>query len=329
MSKTEKKVSIIVPVFNEEQALPFFLTELQEFIFSKPNLSFELLFVNDGSTDNTVEILKKHEHIGYATKIILLSKNFGSHAASRAGLHYATGHYATFWAVDLQYPINLIDQLYHKCIEGADIVWAERESTKSGLFEKFFSHIYSLLMKKFVSNDYPEKGFDTVFFNRKVIDKLNQNVESNSSVLLQILTMGFQQASVCFEKQARTAGKSKWTLSKKIKLFIDSFVAFSYAPIRFVTIIGIAFFILGSMWTLYIVLRELIVGDLDPGWPALVAVLMVGFGVTNISLGIIAEYLWRTLDVSRKRPVFIIDEIIEAEADKLATEESFQKHEQQ
>ncbi len=100
-------------------------------------------------------------------------------------------------------------------------------------------------------------------------------------------------------------------MSKKIKLFIDSFVAFSYAPIRLVTIIGISMFIVGSLWTVYIIARTLIFHDLASGWPALVSILMIGFGITNISLGIIAEYLWRTLDASRKRPVFIIDKIVE------------------
>jgi len=103
-------------------------------------------------------------------------------------------------------------------------------------------------------------------------------------------------------------------LSKKIKLLIDSFVAFSFAPIRLVSIVGIAFFIAGILWTAYIIFRKIVFNDLESGWPALVSILMVGFGITNISLGIIAEYLWRTLDASRKRPVFVIDEIIEEEA---------------
>ncbi|MDX5438347.1 MAG: glycosyl transferase family 2, partial [Pontibacter sp.] len=114
-----------------------------------------------------------------------------------------------------------------------------------------------------------------------------------------------------YDKKARLVGKSKWTISKKIKLLIDSFVAFSFAPIRLVSFIGIVFFLLGIMWSGYIIFRKIMFDDLASGWPALLSILMVGFGVTNISLGIIAEYLWRTLDASRKRPVFVIDEIVE------------------
>ncbi|HPZ88515.1 MAG TPA: glycosyl transferase family 2, partial [Flavihumibacter sp.] len=101
------------------------------------------------------------------------------------------------------------------------------------------------------------------------------------------------------------------TLSKKIKLLIDSFVAFSFAPIRLVSFVGIMFFVLGILWSVYIIIRKIFFDDLAAGWPALLSILMIGFGITNISLGVIAEYLWRTLDASRKRPVFIIDEIVE------------------
>src|SRR6185503_16883248 len=145
----------------------------------------------------------------------------------------------------------------------------------------------------------------------KVAAEVNKNVEANSSIFLQILGMGFRQTSITYKKRERKTGVSKWTLSKKIKLFIDSFVAFSYAPIRFVTIVGIIFFFVGVLWSAYIVFRKIAFDDLKAGWPAMMSILMIGFGVTNISLGIIAEYLWRTLDASRKRQVFIIDDIKE------------------
>jgi dolichol-phosphate mannosyltransferase len=136
-------------------------------------------------------------------------------------------------------------------------------------------------------------------------------VENNSSIFLQILTFGFKQDFIFYDKQPRQKGKSKWTLGKKIKLFIDSFIAFSYAPIRFVTAVGIFLFVVGILFSGYLIFRKLAYDNLESGWPMLISILTLGFGITNISLGIIAEYLWRTLDSSRKRPVFIIDEIIE------------------
>jgi dolichol-phosphate mannosyltransferase len=143
------------------------------------------------------------------------------------------------------------------------------------------------------------------------VNAINNNIEANSSIFLQILNLGYRQDHVEYQKVSRKAGKSKWTLGKKIKLLIDSFVAFSFFPIRLVSMVGIFFFILGLGWTIFIIARKILFDDLASGWPALISILMIGFGITNISLGIIAEYLWRTLDASRKRPVFIIDEINE------------------
>ena len=128
---------------------------------------------------------------------------------------------------------------------------------------------------------------------------------------MQIFTLGFTKKLISIEKKARKYGKSKWTTLKKVKLLIDTFVSFSFVPIRMVTLVGVIIFIIGLLWTGYTIFRKIMYDDLVSGWPALLSILLIGFGITNISLGIIAEYLWRTLDSSRKRPVFIIDEIIE------------------
>jgi polyisoprenyl-phosphate glycosyltransferase len=296
------------------------LVETLDTFFRKNSLNnCEVIFVDDGSTDNSSEEFSKHfKGRSFSGKVIRLSKNYGSHAAVRAGLVNATGDYAMFLPADLQDPPELIMQLSAKTSEGYDIVFASRETTGTGFFARMFTKRYASLMRKHVHKNYPANGFDVVFFNRKVIDNLNKNVEANSSIMLQILTMGFKQAFVSYNKAPRKAGKSKWTFSKKIKLFIDSFVAFSYAPIRLVTITGILLFIFGILWASYLIIRKLVYNDLESGWPALMSVLMTGFGITNISLGIIAEYLWRTLDSSRKRPVFIIDEIIELQKNETA-----------
>lgn len=301
-------ISIIIPFLNEQESIPELVLALNSFISTK-SFSTEVIFVNDGSTDQSIEILKKQKFENYQAKVISFSKNFGSHAALRAGIANANGDYITFMYADLQDPISLIERLFSECNKGYDIVWAHRKSSENKISEKIFSSIYSKLMKKFVDSAYPEKGFDIVMFSQKIQAVLNQNVEANSSLFLQILTLGFGQSSIEYEKKERKAGKSKWTLAKKIKLFIDSFIAFSYAPIRFVTIIGILLFVFGTLSSSYLILRKLIYNDLESGWPALISILMIGFGITNISLGILAEYLWRTLDVSRRRPVFIINEI--------------------
>ena len=308
--KNSKLVTVIIPIFNEYEGIPFLVDSLNEFFGQNSQLNAEVIFVNDGSKDNSVERLTAMTHRTYKAKVISFSRNFGSHAALRAGISHASGEYICFNYADLQDPLELIIRMKELMDQDIDIVWAQRESTKVPWGEKMFSKFYASLMKKFAFKNFPEKGFDIVMFNKKVAAEVNKNVEANSSIFLQILGMGFSQTSITYKKRERKTGVSKWTISKKIKLFIDSFVAFSYAPIRFVTIVGIIFFFIGCLWTAYIVTRKVFFTySFESGWPALMSILLIGFGITNISLGIIAEYLWRTLDASRKRQVFIIDEI--------------------
>lgn len=305
------RISIISPFLNESGNIGNYVNALNSFFVNKP-YSGEVILVDDGSTDNSIELLQGLEFGNYDIKLLKLSKNFGAQAAVRAGIKHATGDYITFLPADLQDPLDLIDRSLEIVKEKeSDIVYAFRKTTNNSFFESVFSQFYAYMMKKFVNPKFPGKGFDIVFFNKKVKQNLDQNIELNSSIQLQILTLGYSSENVYYDKAERKVGKSKWTFSKKMKLFIDSFVAFSFAPIRLVSMVGIAFFIVGTAWTIYIILRKLIFDDLAAGWPALMSILMVGFGITNISLGIIAEYLWRTLDASRKRPLFIIDEVIE------------------
>lgn len=306
----KETLSIVIPFLNESENIPRLVQSLQDFFTNQKPYNTEVIFVDDGSTDDSSQKLITNGVKGISSKVVRLSRNFGSHAALRAGIMHSSGKYIMFMYADLQDPLELADTLYAKCTtEKCDIAWASREMTQNSFSERTFSKTYASLMQRFAIASYPANGFDIVMFSDKVRAELNRNIEANSSIFLQILTLGFKQTSITYNKQERKAGKSKWTLSKKIKLFIDSFVAFSYAPIRFVTLVGIVLFSLGIIWSAYIILRKILVGDLDPGWPTLIAILMIGFGVTNISLGIIAEYLWRTLDASRKRPVYIIEEI--------------------
>ena len=307
-----EKVTVIIPVYNEEENVDHLVYELNSYFQKETNFLTEVIFVNDGSSDDTLAKLKAAPHLSYTYKIISFSRNFGSHAALRAGILRANGDYITFIYADLQDPLSLVSRLYNEMeTKGVDITWAFRNSTAVARTEKIFSTAYATLMRKYAIPNFPKKGFDIVMFSRKVKSCLDNNIENNSSIFIQILSLGFKQTGVTYDKRVRLVGKSKWTLSKKIKLLIDSFVAFSFAPIRLVSLIGVIFFLLGVIWAGYIIFRKIVFDDLAAGWPALLSILMVGFGVTNISLGIIAEYLWRTLDASRKRPLFVIDEIIE------------------
>ncbi len=306
------KLSVIIPVLNEQENVENLINRLNSFFHQRRHLKAEVIFVNDGSTDLTAARLKDGNHCAYTGKIITFSKNFGSHAALRAGIQQAQGAYITFMYADLQDPLELLDaMLLQISATGAEICWAQRHATENTKTERLFSRSYAFLMQKYAVREFPRHGFDILMFSKKVQACLNANIEHNSSLFIQVLSLGFKQVTVRYNKQARAFGKSKWTLAKKIKLLIDSFVAFSFAPIRLVSLVGILFFFFGTIWTIYIIFRKIVFDDLASGWPALISILMIGFGITNISLGIIAEYLWRTLDASRKRPVYVIDEVEE------------------
>lgn len=307
-------VSIIIPVYNESDGILDLLKEIKEY-YSKRKFEFEIIFVNDGSIDDSAALICNNKSLPYKCRLISFSKNFGAHAAVRAGFLHSSGRFITSLPADLQISFDTIEKLYFAANENFDIVFGVREANESGVLEKSFSRVYAFMMQKYVSKDFPFKGLETLMINDKVKNIFNQNIESNSSVFLQALLLGFNNKFVDIDKIKRKTGASKWSTAKKIKLLIDSFVAFSYAPVRFVSFVGIMFFIFGILWTTYIVSRKLIFNDLETGWPMLTSILLLGFGITNIGLGIIAEYLWRTLDASRKRPVFIIDEVIDLKND--------------
>lgn len=310
------KISIIIPFLNEADSFSQLHSGMIDPLLTLDQFEFELVFVNDGSTDRSVEVLSKADFKGIESRVVSLSRNFGAHNAVFAGLSHTTGKYITALSGDFQDNVDVIVALHNEVVKGADVVFPLRRTMAQSPMVKFFSNMYASLMRRFAISNYPKQNFDTFFFNEKVKKAVIETYELNSSLFLHVWTLGFKQAYIQYDRKERKFGKSKWTLGKKIKLFVDSFIAFSYAPIRFVTYTGILFFMVGVMWTIYITARKLIYDDLQEGWPMLTSILLLGFGLTNISLGIIAEYLWRTLDASRKKPVYIIDEVIELEKKK-------------
>ncbi len=313
------QISLVIPFLNEKETLPGLIEKLSRFLEATPKLpAVEVIFVDDGSTDGSAEFLTNAAgRLSFNAQLLRLSRNYGTHSALRAGISKASGKWITNNYADLQDPLELLPELYEKCQEGFDLVWANRRSTQARFFERTFSSMYAWLIRKFIDQRYPEMGLDIVMFNHKVKDELDQNPEGNTSLFLQIMSLGFAQGQIFYDKRQREGGKSKWTTAKKLKLLIDTFVSFSYAPIRFVSIIGLLLFMVGIVWTIYLVLRVTLVGDLNTGWPALMSVALLGFGTTNISLGIIAEYLWRILDASRKRRTYIVDSVVDLSTERM------------
>ncbi|HMS32623.1 MAG TPA: glycosyltransferase [Ignavibacteria bacterium] len=319
-----KKITVIIPFLNEEENL-----KLAEELLYKPlsvtDFSYEILFVNDGGTDGSEEVLKKIDTVNYPnieSRIIRLSKNFGSHAAIFSGITNSTGDYVTILSGDFQDNASVIGKMYEESQKGFDIIFPLREVSGQNIFVRLFSNLYASLIRKIAIRNYPNKNFDLFFINRKVADHVIETYEINTSLFLDIMNIGFRQSYIHYERENRKSGKSKWTFSKKLKLMTDSVIGFSYTPIRLVTLTGFILLMTGIVWSLIIVMRKIFFNDIAQGWTLMSSILFLGFGITNLSLGIIAEYLWRTLDAARNRPLYIIDEIVELNKDKKSGIES-------
>lgn len=307
-------LSIVIPFLNEEENIEGLFTKLNETLKAFPHLT-ELVLVDDGSTDQSVANIKKFSHLMPNLKLVQLSRNFGSIAALRAGVNEASGQYVIFLYADLQDPPELIMRLHDEIQKGYDIAWASRSTENQRFIDRLFPKFYAWLMRKYAVKDFPENGFDVVMFNYKIKNELNKRQEAHSSIFLQILQLGFKKTSITYTKVARKKGKSKWTFSMKLKLVIDSFVAFSYFPVRLVTIIGMLMAVFGGLWLIAVI--GLYFTDIQAplGWPALMSAVLIGCGVTNFSLGIIAEYLWRTYDAAKQNKPYVVDEVTDFKTD--------------
>ncbi len=307
MSKFD--LAIVIPFLNESENIDRLLRALDSSLENIPE-KVQVIFVDDGSQDNSVELLCAYKPKAYSRKIVKLSKNFGSHAAIRAGLLNSDADYSTFLAADLQEdPLSAI-QFYRVCVsKDVDILMLYRKTYNTSIFVKIFSAIYTFLLRILVSKDFPNKNISNFFICNKVVKVLNQNIIRNSSIFLQIYFLGFKKEFLPYEQSVRAAGKSKWTFSMKLKLLIDSLISFSYVPLRMITVIGFLLFFLGFAYIVIILISALTNPVIQSGWPTLMSILLMGFGFTNIALGITSEYLWRILDNSKQSPVFLIDDI--------------------
>lgn len=303
-------ISIVVPFLNEEEIIERFCFALDEYQ-GRFKTNLELVFVDDGSQDQTTAKIRQYLfHNISQVKIVSLSKNYGTHAAARAGLMNVSYDIVTWLGSDLQDPLEILELGLEKIEQGYDAVYFEKKAVKVSMAEKTFSNVYSWLMRKYAVKEFGSGGINTIMMNRKVLEVINSNVESNSSIVLQILNCGFRHTTIPLDYHERSGGKSKWTLSKKIKLFIDSFVAFSFMPIRLVSLIGILMFLVGCIIGVSTIINRIINPLVPIGYSTLASIVSLGFGITNISLGIMAEYLWRAYDAARDRPAFIVSEVV-------------------
>jgi polyisoprenyl-phosphate glycosyltransferase len=310
-------VSIVVPVYHNAASLPDLLAQFQQLSLQNPADSFEFVFVDDGSADESFAVLQKLAQTEPRTRVIRLSRNFGSNAAILAGLSNARGQVVAAIAADLQDPPHLIHDMLAKWRQGHKVVLAARQGRSDPGLTALLANTFYALFRRFAIKTMPKQGFDFFLIDRQVCDLIKGIQENNAYLMGLILWLGFDPQVIYYYRQAREAryGRSMWTLVKKIKYFVDSFVAFSHVPVRAASLIGISLSGLGLLYAIFIILFRVLRGVPVEGWSSMMVVLLVVSGVQTLMIGILGEYMWRNLDETRRRPRFIVAQTIDTEGE--------------
>ena len=302
------RISIIVPVYYNSDTLKDLYDDMKAKVLGTVG-DYEIIFVDDGSGDDSWKIMNEIRAEDSNVRCVKLSRNFGEHAAIFAGLSVCTGDCAVTKQADLQEDSALILQMYDSWKNGNEIVLAARRTRKDNPFYVLFANMYYGMIRKMVNKDMPTGGCDCYLVGRKAINELKKLNEKNSSLTLQVMWLGFKTDVIYFDRQEREKGKGRWTMSKKIKLIMDSILSFSYQPLRLMMKVGFLFDIFALVIFISVLVEYFTVGTPIAGWSSLMCVVLLGFGMMMSMTGLIGEYVWRALDASRNRPPFIIDVI--------------------
>ena len=307
------KISVIIPVYFNEDTLANTYAELKAVCDKNSSeFDYELILVDDGSKDNSYAVMKELAQKDGKIKLVKLSKNHGSYIAILAAMKFAAGDAVTYLPADLQDPPILVAQLYNKWVEEnrKAMVFGVRTTRKDPLLSKIYSYFFYKLFRAFVLPEYPDKGFDCFFVNKKQKDLIVQMDEKNSHLTAQIVWLGFKQVFVYYNRQERPAGKSRWTLFKKFKLAFDTFFGFSARPLRIASLLGMNVSMVGFLMAIYILIKKVFSDTPLFGIPSLMVTILIIGGLILLSIGIIGEYMWRNFDETRKRPSYIVEETL-------------------
>ena len=302
--------SVVIPVYNESDNVRPMYDALSALADSEPTLAWEFLFVEDGSTDDTFARLALLNSSDSRVKVVRLSRNYGSHAAAAAGLQLASGDAAVIMAGDLQDHPREISRFLAKWREGFHVVLGVRATRQDPSLHRLLASLYSKLIRRIALPNFPPTGTGSFcLLDRKMIDALNSFPERNRITFGLILTAGFRQTQIEYDRHERNTGVSKWSFRQKIKVTIDTLVSFSAVPIRTVSFVGIIVAMISFIYAGYLAVDKLIYGTTLEGWTTtIVLILMIG-GFQLFVMGMFGEYLWRVCDDVRGRPLFFVQEL--------------------
>lgn len=304
------KLSVIIPCYYNSLNIPVTFKELMANEELKPEgLELEYVFVDDGSKDDTwLELNKVKEALPDRVQIIKLVTNVGSYNAILAGMKYATGDCNVVVAADLQDPPELMYEMYKHWQKGFKLVVGNRTDRQDPFFSKQFAVAFQTMIRKLALPNLPKGGFDFVLFDKELRERAVAMDERNTNVLYLFVWMGYPYVNIPYTRRKRELGVSRWTFSKKMKLFIDSFISFSYFPVRLISILGMVLGISALLYGAVVIVARLLGLIEIEGWTSLVIILLVVSSFQMIALGVLGEYLWRVLDATRSRPMYLVEE---------------------
>jgi dolichol-phosphate mannosyltransferase len=300
-------ISLVIPVFNEEAVVEE-LYQRSTAALASLQLPYEIICVDDGSSDNTyaklLECRKQNEHF----KVLSLSRNFGHQAAILAGLTEAKGDYVGIMDGDLQDPPELFPDFFKKIQEGYDVVYAVRKKRKESPFKRFAYWVYYRLLHSMSKTKLPLDSGDFSLMRRNVLDHLLSMPEHSLFLRGIRFWVGFKQTGIEYERDARVAGEPKYTLRSLLKLAYSGIFSFSDLPIKVLGRIGTLSIVTCSIYTLYLIARKIVYGDVPEGFTTLIIAIFFFGGVQLVGLRILGEYIHRIYEESRNRPLFIVKE---------------------
>ncbi len=300
------KYSIIIPVYNEELVVRETYSRLKA-VMDKADGSYELLFVNDGSQDKTIDILKELAVQDRHVKYLDFSRNFGHQIAITAGMDHATGSAIVVIDADLQDPPELILDMIEKWKEGYEIVYAKRTKRKGEtFFKKQTAKIFYRLLRASTDIEIPLDTGDFRLLDRKVCDQLKGMKEQSRFVRGLVSWVGFKQTAIEYERDERLAGETKYPLKKMLKFSMDGITSFSYKPLKLASLLGVMLSAASSLAILIVLYQRLFTDTTIPGWSSLLLTMLFFNGVMLIMLGVIGEYIGRIYDEAKNRPLYIL-----------------------
>lgn len=313
-SQRNPLISIVLPCYREAENLPILHERLRQAL-GGAGIGWEVIVVDDHSPDRTFEAAAALAEKDPNVKVVRLARNSGSHVAATCGLELAQGDAAVVMASDLQDPPEVLPEMIARWRAGDQVVWAcRRQRTGVGPWGRFLSRMYYRLLARMVPNEtLPPQGADFFLLDRKVINALSRCQESNFSVLALILWLGFRQGQIVYDKQARLHGRSSWNFTRKVRLLLDSIISFSHLPLRMISIFGFLVALAGFVYAIYVALSYFFGMVPVEGWSSLMVVTLLLAGTQMVMLGVIGEYVWRTLHESRRRPRYNIERAVAAD----------------